>query len=390
MDLWQWICGRVLVELISADVQGTLDAIGKAGLILWDVELTDSITARFWIDRGSMETLRSICKIRGEQVRRIKQVSLLWQLRGLRKRPVLVLGLSLLMILSLWLPGKILFVQVEGNMSIPTRKILEAAGECGIVFGASRREVRSERVKNSLLHVMPSLSWAGVNTYGCTAVISVREREETSVTQPTNEVSSIVASMNGIVEEITVIKGTGLCKPGQAVKAGQVLISGYTDCGLLVQATRAEGEIFARTNRKIRVISPTNAFKRGSELLQKQKISLLIGKKRINLANNSGISGMECAKIYVENYWVLPGGFVLPVALAVETWVSYETESSEWSPDLQNAAENYLLRQMVSGSIGRIDTAFTEEEGLLILDANCGCYEMIGITRTEERLSEHG
>ena len=99
---------------------------------------------------------------------------------------------------------------------------------------------------------------------------------------------------------------------------------------------------------------------------------------------------MECAKIYVENYWVLPGGFVMPLALAVETWYSYETEAANWVPDLQSAAENYLLRQMVSGSIRRMDTVFSEEEGLLILDANCGCYEMIGITRTEERLSEHG
>lgn len=390
MDLWQWIRGRVLVELVSADVQAALDVLGKAGLSVWDVELTDSITVRFWVDRENLEGLCSICQKRGEEIHRIKQRSLLWQLRGLQKRPILMLGFSFLLLLSLWLPGKILFVQVEGNESIPTRQILEAAGECGIVFGASRREVRSEEVKNSLLHVMPSLSWAGVNTYGCTAVISVREREETSVTERSHEVSSIVASMDGIVEEITVIKGTGLCKPGQAVQAGQVLISGYTDCGLLVQATRAEGEVFARTNRRIRLISPSDTRKRATQLAQKQKFSLLIGKKRINLANNSGISGMECAKIYVEKYWVLPGGFVLPVALAVETWVSYETEASSWAPDLQNAAENYLSRQMVSGFVGRMDTVFTEEEGLLILDANCGCYEMIGITRTEERLSEHG
>jgi sporulation protein YqfD len=337
-----------------------------------------------------MDALRFLCQKRGDQIRSIKQASLLWQIRELRHRPVLIAGLSLLLILSLWLPGKILFVQVEGNVSVPTRMILESAGESGITFGASRRDVRSEQVKNSLLQALPALSWAGVNTYGCTAVISVREREDASGTIRPNEVSSIVASMDGIVEEMTVIKGTGICKPGQAVKSGQVLISGYTDCGLIVQATRAEGEVFARTNRRIRLISPTDTLKRGRQSFQKRKISLLIGKKRINLANNSGISCRECAKIYVENYWVLPGGFVLPLALAVETWYSYETEAANWAPDLQSAAENYLLRQMVSGSIRRMDTVFSEEEGLLILDANCGCYEMIGITRTEERLSEHG
>lgn len=390
MDPWQWIRGRVLVELISADLNESLCVLGKAGIILWDVERISDITVRFWVDRKNMDALGVLCQKRGDQLRSIKQASLLCQIRELRHRPVLVAGLSLLLILSLWLPGKILFVQVEGNVSVPTRMILESAGECGIAFGATRRDVRSERVKNSLLQALPSLSWAGVNTYGCTAVISVREREDASGTIRPNQVSSIVASMDGIVEEMTVIKGTGICKPGQAVKAGQVLISGYTDCGLIVQATRAEGEVFARTNRRIRMISPTDTLQRGLQSFQKRKISLLIGKKRINLANNSGISGMECAKIYVENYWVLPGGFVLPLALAVETWYSYETEAANWAPDLQSAAENYLLGQMVSGSIRRMDTAFSEEEGVRILDADCGCYEMIGITRTEERLSEHG
>ena len=388
MDLWQWIRGRVQVALTSADMKETLRAFGKNGIILWDVETVSDIAVRFWVDLESMDALRFLCQKRGDQMRSVKQASLLWQFRAFRNRPVLTAGVLFLLILSLWLPGKILFVQVEGNVSVPTRMILEAAGESGITFGASRREVRSEQVKNTLLQALPSLSWAGVNTYGCTAVISVREREDPSGTIRPNEVSSIVASMDGIVEEMTVIKGTGICKPGQAVKAGQVLISGYTDCGLIVQATRAEGEVFACTNRKIRLISPTDTLKRERQSFQKRKISLLIGKKRINLANNSGISCRECAKIYVENYWVLPGGFVLPLALAVETWYSYETAAANWVPDLQIAAENYLLRQMVSGSIRRMDTVFSEEEGLL--DANCGCYEMIGITRTEERLSEHG
>lgn len=31
-------------------------------------------------------------------------------------------------------------------------------------------------MKNALLSAIPELQWAGVNTYGCRAVISVRER----------------------------------------------------------------------------------------------------------------------------------------------------------------------------------------------------------------------
>ena len=36
--------------------------------------------------------------------------------------------------------------------------------------------IRSEKVKNSLLQRIPQLQWAGINTDGCVAVISVREK----------------------------------------------------------------------------------------------------------------------------------------------------------------------------------------------------------------------
>ena len=390
MDLWQYLRGSVRVRLKSANLHGSLDAMGKAGIPLRDVEVIDEITARFWIPGGQVEAMGSLAEKRGDSVRFDQRMGLWWHITSLRKRPVLVLGIVFLLVLSLWLPGRILFVRVEGNSLVPTRQILETAGKCGIAFGASRREVRSEKVKNELLEEMQSLSWAGVNTYGSTAVISVRERKDTAMPDSDHRVCSIVASRDGIVEEITVIRGTGLCAAGQAVRAGQVLISGYTDCGLLIRATRAEGEVFARTFRQLKVIGPRVVAKRGQKQWAEEKYSLIIGKKRINFANNSGISGTDCAKIYVENYWVLPGGFVLPVALAVETWVSYETEEASWAPDLQGAAQTYLLQQMISGSIQRMDTVFSEEEGILILNANCSCYEMIGITRIEERLSEHG
>ena len=89
-------------------------------------------------------------------------------------RPVLLAGLGILFLLAMYLPSRVLFIRVEGNMQIPDRQILAAAEECGIRFGASRREVRSEKVKNALLSSVPQLQWAGVNTAGCVATISVR------------------------------------------------------------------------------------------------------------------------------------------------------------------------------------------------------------------------
>jgi sporulation protein YqfD len=153
-------------------------------------------------------------------------------------------------LLTIFLPTRVLFIHVEGNSTVEERRILEAAQECGIRFGASRRQVRSEKMKNRLLEKVPELKWAGVNTSGCTAVISVREQPVQEQRTGYTGISSIVAACDGRITSCTVTKGNGLCAPGQVVQKGQLLISGYLDCGICIRVTGAEGEIFAETRQE--------------------------------------------------------------------------------------------------------------------------------------------
>lgn len=392
MEFWLWLAGTVTAELTSADLYGALHAIQRTQIDIWDMEMTSDLSIRFQLRRRDWKALEKLANSRGEVLRILGRKGLDWRLRQLRKRPVLVLGLMSILLFTLWVPGRIFFVQVEGNAHVPTRLIVETAAKCGISFGASRREVRSEKMKNALLEAMPTLSWAGVNTNGCTAVITVRERDAEQIPQQENTVSSIVAARDGIIREITVLRGTGACSVGQAVKAGQVLISGYTDCGLCLQATNAQGEIFAETKRFLTALFPGNRTARGKTVSTAEKYTLIIGKKRINFSNSSGISGSTCAKIYEEKYITLPGGFVLPIGIGVETWITYELQPTD--PMVNDQAlsaycRQYLIRQMCAGSILLAEEATSSQEDLLTLRGSYRCYEMIGTTKTEENIWDY-
>ena len=174
-------------------------------------------------------------------------------------------ALAVFLAAAIFLPTRIFFVRVEGNVTTPTRLILDAAGESGIRFGASRRAVRSEKMKTALLSALPHLHGAGGNTSGCVATGSVRQRTEPEVTGQDRAVSSIVASRDGFIVSATVTRGNSLCRVGQSVKAGQVLISGYTDCGICIQATRAEGETCAQTSREFAAVTPAQWTARGEQ-----------------------------------------------------------------------------------------------------------------------------
>ena len=394
MDFWTSLGGMVCVEVVSADVSGTLSAFAQAGITVFDMT-ADGLTANFQLLRKDLKAARKICAKRGETLKVYKRIGLYWRLKGLAARPVLVFGLLFMLLLGFFIPSRIFFVRIEGNVNVPTNLIIEQAAECGIGFGASRREVRSEKMKNALLEAMPQLQWAGVNTRGCVATITVRERSEVPSNQIRTGVSSIVSACDGIVESCTAEQGNLLCKPGMAVKTGQTLISGYTDCGLTIRATQAKGEVFARTERKLSVYSMQTVLSKTEKLAETKKYTLIIGKKRINFSKDSGILAATCDKMYVEKNLTLPGGFVLPVSLVVETYVSYATEETIVSEEyahrqLSVFAEEYLKGKMVAGEILSGMEDITNDGTVYSLRGIYTCREMIGRNQEEEIISPYG
>ena len=393
MSLWKSLAGMVQIRLTSADPEAALAQIARAGISVFDVEKTDDLTWQFTVSQTDGKKIQTIANKRGESVVSVSRAGIFWPLLQLRKRLVLICGLMLLAMLSTWVPSRVFFVQVEGNATVPSRMIVDNAINCGIHFGASRKEVRSERVKNQLLAQMPELQWAGVNTAGCVAVISVRERsvEEKQTEKP--DVSSIVAAADGIIAEMTALNGNVLCKPGQAVKAGQVLISGYTDCGICIRATRAEGEILAHTQRRLTAVFPEERAVRGKIVGTEEKFSLIIGKKQINFSKYSGISGASCAKIYEQKYMTLPGGFELSVSFVRERITYYETSvgaEEEIESSLRYFARNYVTKQTLAGKIENEQIYISSAEGLSRLEGVFSCLEQIGVERAEESLPSYG
>ena len=385
MALWRSLAGIVSTEITTADLGGTLTAIQNTSISVHDVTFVDELTIHLRIQRKDWKQLRSICTRRGDSVKLLGRGGIYWTLKGLLKRPVLVVGCLLLLFASIYLPTRVLFVRIEGNRLVPDKLILERAAECGICFGTSRREVRSEKVKNALLEAMPQLQWAGVNTSGCVATISVRERSSDEEATEKGGVSSIVAARDGIIQFLTVTNGSAVCRVGQAVRAGQVLISGYTDCGLLIRSCRAEGEVFAQTEQELTLFFPNQFYVRQERGAQTKKYALIIGKKRINFYKGSGISGTGCDKMYSENYVTLPGGFVLPVAIVTEVWTQYShTDEITEQDDLSDFADRFLASTMRSGRILSRKETVTNEEGIAILEGHYQCYEMIGTQRQEE------
>ena len=387
--------GFLEVELTSAEPESALAAINQENIMIQQLLRIDDLSCSFRISSASYGKLTYLLKKRGDSLKVNRKVGQVWLLSDIARRSVLLTGIVLLLATCLFLPTRVLFVKVDGVEAIPKQMILDAAEQCGICFGASRKAVRSEKMKNALLSKLPQLQWAGVNTKGCVAYISVREKAETEAKKKKGAVSSIAAGQDGLILSGTVTRGQGLFSVGQTVTEGEILISGYTDCGLCIKAEKAEGEIFAQTARDMTIVSPSEALFVTDLTDCVQRYSLIIKKKRINLWKDSGIFPSGCGRMYKEYYLTLPGGFRLPIAFCVED-LEYRNMQAQEIPEsvLRNAAaayaEQYLLRHMTAGHIMKREAFSDARDGVHLFKGRYVCSEMIGREVAEQIGDIHG
>lgn len=371
------------IEVVTASSEKLFRVLQHSGILLHNITAVDDLTFRFEIHASRLGIARRLLTAYSFEYKVISNRSIKNYLLAVRTRPIFVFGILAMLFLTVYLPTRVLFVQVEGTQKVDSQRVLMAAEQCGVGFGASRRSVRSEQVKNAILQLVPELKWAGIRTVGCTAVISVTERQRETLEQK-SQVTNIVASKDGVVCEMTVTRGSVLCNIGDAVVRGQVLVSGTSDLGLAVLKQRAEAEVYATTLQMIEAVYLAPVLKNEAGHNKGSGFSVQVGKKLINLWNFSGNFNTTCGKIYKRTYVQLPGGFRLPVAFVRES----VTDNCN-CPDgisAQVLLEKYLQSQMIAGQIISADVTEVCVDDITTLNCTYYCREMIGKEEEEEIL----
>ena len=383
------------VRIVTAEPEALLTSLSSENIELWDIHFLDLLTVECKIAKHQLSKFIDILRKNGSSYTIKKHEGLLWEVKSLTKRPAIVIGLLIFFVAALVAPTRIFFVNVTGNNNIAQNLILSEAEKCGIRFGARSSAIRSEEVKNQLLGSIPELQWVGITTSGSVATIHVKERSlQEEHMDRDHEVSSVVASRDGVITQMIVKKGNQLFSVGQSVKSGDVLVSGYTDCGIKTVAEDAVAEVFAHTLREIRCVTPAKTEKRDALERVVTCYYLRIGKKVIKLCNHSGISDATCVKMYSENYWTLPGGFRVPVSIIKEKFLFFEEvdeqkldeDSFQW---LIPFARSYLQEEMISGTIIDENLQWQSSDDACILSGSYSCNEMIGQIKYEEILEQN-
>ena len=375
--------GSVRAEVSGAAPQRLLNAMSEADMPFWDAVPQDAFTIRLGLYSRDLRNAKALATRCQCELKLLRESGAPVVKRRLRRRvALLVTAVSCFALLA----ASSLFawdIRVEGNEQVSTGEILRALAGCGVEPGAFWPGWSSDEIRNSVILDIPELAWLGVSVDSSRAVIRVRERTEAPELVNSEGMGSVTARTTGIIDSMRVYQGAPLVTVGDAVVAGETLVSGEMPSEVGdTRYVRASAEIRARTWYEMSASAPLEYS--GLEQSDcRTRWALVIGDKRINFYLGSTQTPTGCGKIITEYPLAWEGVFTLPVTLVREQTLEYDSaaaaeDEEELSGRLEAVLRSTLEREL-SGRGEILDAQFTSSasDGRLVVTMRAECMEDI-------------
>lgn len=253
-----------------------------------------------------------------------------------RRRIGIPLGVMLFCMMLFYFSQILWRVEVTGAVHVPAERIEAELASLGFDAGAWLSGADLYAASDRLLALDADLAYVSVVRHGTVLRVRVRERElptPPAEQRPTN----LVAKKDGVVVSYTVGEGQPMVGAGQAVRAGELLVSGVVlHRGGSLSVVCAQGAVYARTSCTATVEVPLSQVVQ----VEKGRVALGHGMKifgwSINFSKNTGNEDIECDTITENRQIAFRERVRLPI------WLT-----TVWQPLCQTETRTYSSAQAV-------------------------------------------
>lgn len=240
-----------------------------------------------------------------------------------RRRWGIAAGAALFAILLVVSQQFVWAVRVEGCEQLEPRVLLSALEELGVKRGARISTIDARDVRQLITLRIGALSWATLNLQGTTATLVIRERTPPPPKVDTNIPANVVAARDGQIMRMEVTDGRSLCKKGDVVARGDLLVSGVNeDRWGLTHLIRANARIVAHVPETLEVAIPLQqeTVTLTGKVLKRHYINLFGA--RLPLFIYRGVEGTYKLERMTTMPTVL--GTAMPFTVTRESYLFYE------------------------------------------------------------------
>ena len=234
----------VKVRLEGLGAEKLINGLWKEGVPLSGIRRTKKRGVDVTVPQAHFRRVKEEAREKGFQVTVLRASYQQKIKKALRKRWGIGAGMAAglcLAVLTLSCVWQVEMVDA-GKYAGEVRLFLE---EKGIRPWMRQKDVDTAKLQEQLLWRLPEVKWVFVKMTG--VKLQVKLEEGVAARKEKEGPGDIVAAMDGVMERLTVFSGTAMCKEGDVVHKGQVLIKGEeTDKDGQVRRVQAQGQAMAR------------------------------------------------------------------------------------------------------------------------------------------------
>lgn len=146
--------------------------------------------------------------------------------RALLSRPLLIFSVILWLAAGIILSQQVFIINIAGCDAVNETEILSLIENMGVKSGTAKAKIDREAIKQALLKYDKRISFADIRLHGAVLTAVIREANAFKLSDNDDAPSSVYADKDCVIVKITAEHGNPMVHPGQAVKRGELLISG--------------------------------------------------------------------------------------------------------------------------------------------------------------------
>ena len=258
LDIIRFVRGYVRIKVSSDGAERFINLCSKNKIPIWDIK---KCPQGFFVSI-KIKDYKSLRKLRKNinfppKFNIYKKYGLPFILKSYEKRKGIAVGIVLSLLFLNYLSSFIWDIKVIGNEQISTNEIIAACEELGVKKGIRKKKIDTYNLKPSLILKCDGIAWCSFNVEGSVLTVDISEEKDSSKNKE-NLPSNIVASADGVIKSTEISMGTKVVEVGQAIRKGDLLVSGAINYGEKTDFVKCEGTVIAETEK---IFTKTVQFK---------------------------------------------------------------------------------------------------------------------------------
>lgn len=310
--LFKFLKGYVIIEIYGKNTARFINICLRRGIQIFGTQPLENGAIRLTLSKKDFFLLPSVARKTKTKVRIKRKRGLYNIIARYKKRYMFAAGLFVFLLFFAISSQFIWVVEINGVETADYDKIIAVLEENGVRSGGRKKDLPPlGEIKKDILFQNDDIAWAWVYIEGAKARVEISEKIIPPVVTDKSVMSDVSARCRGVIKKITAKSGETLLKEGDAVEAGDVIISGKV-------ATYREGEsekyIYVRAIGTVEAYTTHSAEGDYTVYYEsrtptgegKSYYSLELFGKKFDLFKNKSISYEEFDKIENRNELSLP------------------------------------------------------------------------------------